>query len=360
MRIFRLPGRTWLKLLGLLALLSVVGLRFDWASVQASSRGFSGTQLMALAGLFTLSAAVRIGKWAWQVRQMSLSFRWIPFLRSYLLGLVLGSITPLRVGEFYRIAVLTAREPVPEAGQSRQSVGDPGALVPPKALAAAGLVLEKALEVSVLLVFIALGFWQVLQSQLGVAVVTALLLGSLGVLLTPLQPPTILRRLVPTSIDHKLLTPLLDARDRLDFRARVGLLALTFASHALNLYAGLLIYRGFGPMNAWDFTFRVPVLTLINQLPVTVGGIGLRELSAMEVFGSIGYPASSAALAATLLFMGSNLFPALYLLPLMLVPSQALSAPGETSTPADIGVSQSMNIADSAYPGSRQRTEESP
>jgi hypothetical protein len=53
-------------------------------------------------------------------------------------------------------------------------------------------------------------------------------------------------------------------------------------------------------------------------VPITLSGFGLRELVAMQVFGSAGYPATAAALAATASFLGANVLPALWLLPMQL------------------------------------------
>jgi hypothetical protein len=71
----------------------------------------------------------------------------------------------------------------------------------------------------------------------------------------------------------------------------------------------------------------MPLVTLTNVLPVSIGGIGVREMAAMEIFGNAGFPASCAALAASLMFLGANLLPSLALVPLALGRRVVLPAP---------------------------------
>ena len=99
-------------------------------------------------------------------------------------------------------------------------------------------------------------------------------------------------------------------------------MGMTLLAHLLNLTCGLLIFRMFGEIGAVDFFSRVPILTLINNLPITIAGIGVRELGAMQLFTSTTLTASSAAVAASLFFVLTNILPTIAWIPLEWWPSR--------------------------------------
>jgi len=293
---------TLFKSVGLVLLLGFVFYAVDLTTVSKTFRGMSPQTLILLASCFGIAFSLRLIKWSLQA--VWSGFRFVPQiqLRNFVIGLLLGAITPLRAGELYRISAL-------EGHSSRQ---------PYRGLAAAALVLEKGYELTVVLALIAIGGWLSGEHPLfplgfGTLVLIALLFGIFST-----DPPAQLRNILPKRLDAITIGPLLAAREAMETWQRLVVLGLGGLAHLANIWGGLLIYRAFGEMSVANFFFRVPFITLINLLPVTIGGIGLRELSAMELFGAIGYPASSAAVAASLLFIGANIVPALVVLPIAL------------------------------------------
>lgn len=291
--VWRSP-RVWVRVLGGLLLGGLLFSKLELEPVMEGLSRFTGGRLLLLALLFSLSAGLRLYRWHLQIRRMQLTTEPRRFVRTYVLGLALGAVTPLRLGELYRISALQ------KTAHTQGSVA---------ALTAAGLVLEKGYEVVLLLLIASVG---ALWGQ-SLPWVTAGLLALTGiggvVLLTPLAPPAFLKPWRMLKPLWALWEPFEIARGSLRLPERMGMLLLTLLGHALNLTAGLLIYWCFGPLDPWAFLFRMPLLTLASVLPVTVGGMGLRELLAMEIFGALGFPASGAAVSATLLFLGSNVWP---------------------------------------------------
>lgn len=286
--------RVWLRVLGGLLLGGLLLSKLEWQPIWEGLKHFTGGRLALLALLFSASAGLRLYRWQLQVRAMKLKAEPRAFVRTYVLGLALGAVTPLRLGELYRISALEKTE------ATQGSV---------TALTAAGLVLEKGFEVVLLLWIATLGaLWEQTWPWVTLGLLGLTWMGGL-VLLTPLSPPASLRPLRWTRPLWKLWEPFELARACLELRTRGLMLLLTLLGHALNLTAGLLIYGCFGTLDPWAFLFRMPLLTLASVLPVTVGGMGLRELLAMEIFGALGFPASGAAVSATLLFLGSNVWP---------------------------------------------------
>ena len=93
---------------------------------------------------------------------------------------------------------------------------------------------------------------------------------------------------------------------------------MTALAQLLNMTGSLQLYRAFGPMDTLLFFLGGPLITLTTAIPITVSGIGLRELAAMEVFGRGGFPPDAAAVTASLSFLGANVIPCVVLLPLEL------------------------------------------
>ena len=261
----------------------------QWSAVVASFRG-TGPGEVAVVVLAVLAAmGLRLWKWQVQVRAMGLGQASAATVaRGFLLGVLLGAVTPLRIGEFYRIAAAA-----PVAGEARGR-------------AAAGVLLDKGYELLVVLVTLAVGAVAVgLPLAVGVggwalvAVIAWLVLGPAG------------------AWGGRVLKLFAAAKACLGPGERARLLAATTGAHALNLAAGLVIYRAFGELAVGDYLLRIPMITLLNTVPITIGGFGLRELTAMQLFGAIDYPAAGAAVAAAALFFAANVLPALLLLLLL-------------------------------------------
>lgn len=311
---WRRRALTGIKLLGLIALVWVVLQRFDLAAARESFTGLSASTALLLLLCFTGSTLLRVAKWGWQVRGVGLDFAWLPLVRGYLVGVLLGVLTPMRVGEVYRLAAL--------------DLSPPGA----RGLALASLVLEKVYELTFILLLVTLG----LALSFGLLGAAALVGGIVAAALTfsvaPARPPAWARALIPDRVWAVTAGPMLRARDGLSLPLRLGLLAATGASHLVNLAGGLAIFRLFGELDAASFFLRLPVITLVNAVPITVSGIGLRELGAMEVFGPLGFPESGAAAAATLLFVAINGAPLVMLGPVLALEAlQGGSPEGPTS-----------------------------
>ena len=295
-----------LRVVGLVVFGALVASRIELGAVRAAWRGLSPGESALVAAVFLLAMAVRVGKWAWQLRSLGFAYSPVRLARSFLLGVLMGAVTPMRTGELYRLS-----------GVDFDPTDRPRQL----ALATASLVLEKVYEVLTLVAFVTVGLiapgWP-LAAALGAGTAFGAWLG-----LGSAAPPEWLSRLLPARLRALTLDPMLRARDGLGLAGRFGLFGLTALSHALNLVGALGVYRAFGPMPAFSFFTRMPLVTLTNVLPISIGGIGVREAAAMEIFGTSGFPASSAALAASVVFASANLLPAIALPALWAWPERA-------------------------------------
>jgi len=278
-----------LRVLGLVVLVAALLRKIEWAAVVASYRGVGAGELLGVA--LAVLAAMGLRLWKWQVQLRAMDLASAPprvVARGFLLGVLLGAVTPLRIGEFYRVAAAT-----PGGGEARGR-------------AAAGVLLDKGYELLVVLVTLAAG---------AVAVGLPLAAGVGAWVLVAALAWLVLGPASSGGGGWRGVAALRAAKRGLGGGDRARLLAATTGAHALNLGAGLVIYRAFGELAVADYLLRIPMITLINTAPITVGGFGLRELTAMHLFGAVAYPAAGAAVAAAALFFAANVLPALLLLP---------------------------------------------
>lgn len=287
-------ARRWawaaVQVVGMVVLVGVVIRRVEFDAVASSWRGMPASIGLAVVTAVLAAMGLRVWKWQVQVRALGLTAPPATLARGYLTGALLGVVTPLRLGELYRVRAATAGEP-----------GNAGR-------AAVAVVVDKGYELLVVLATLTVG------------------LGLVG---------ATLRICVPVGMVTLALAWLLLGQTRVPWRPgwvdgtgrgqglgraeKLKLLVATAAAHGLNLAAGLWIWRSFGELAASDYLVRVPLVTLLNTLPVTIGGFGLRELVAIELFAPVGFPAAAAATAAAALFFAANVLPAAVLLPVAIV-----------------------------------------
>ena len=281
---------TGIKVLGLVLLGALVAQRLDPGAVSEAFHGSVG-QIWAAVLLFMAAMVFRVAKWVVQARATGFEFRWVSLVHGFLWGILLGVVTPMRLGEMYRFGALR-KHGAPLSG-------------PDLGLAAAALVLEKSYEVLTLTMLVAAGatvavpVWWVGAILWGcVAIGAALGLGNVPV-------PTLPGRL------GAVLGTLKSARDVLTVPQRLFIVGCTLVANLLNLVGAAFVYRMFGDIGWTKLLFGLPVVAFSSAVPITISGFGLREMASMQVFGRSGYPESAAAVAATLVCLGTNILPAL-------------------------------------------------
>ena len=134
--------RVWagVQVIGLIVLVAALLRQIQWAAVVASFRGTGPGEGVVVVLAVLAAMGLRLWKWRVQLRAMGLGHvAAATVARGFLLGVLLGAVTPLRIGEFYRIAAAA-----PVAGEARGR-------------AAAGVLLDKGYELLVVVVTLAAG-----------------------------------------------------------------------------------------------------------------------------------------------------------------------------------------------------------
>jgi len=271
-----LVWRWALRLIGPL-LLTIVILRLDDPGriVDVVSRA----KVAPFIGALLLNAVVlemKVVRWQWLLRVRGIHYPHRRALAAFLGALYIGLLTPGRVGDVLRVQYLKHDEGVPTSE------------------GLASVVMDRFADLYVLAAFVAVGiarFSSVLEGTLATAAWSAVAL----VVLCPLL------LLVPGVSDRALRTIAARFSGRGEegsvrflaaLRAHVGrslliTIPLTVAAFGINYLQGYLIAHALGlPMGVLDVIGLMSVASLLGLLPISVSGVGVREL-----FFSLAFPA---------------------------------------------------------------------
>jgi uncharacterized protein (TIRG00374 family) len=218
-----------------------------------------------------------------------------PLGRSYaavLSSLYLGMLTPGRVGDVLRIQYVRREIEVPYAE------------------GLATTLMDRFCDLYVLAAVVALGtvhFASALNSELvylsWIAVAIAALAPSLFLLRGPAELlGHALRRL--TERWHTSLTALLEALRAMIGRALVVAIPLTVTSFAIGYAQGWVVARALGvELSYLDVASLLATTSLLGLMPISVSGVGVRELFLAFVFPALGLLAAQGIAFGLLVFV---------------------------------------------------------
>ncbi len=278
-------GRGALVLAVTVGLLAFVVSRVDLAGVRSALAGADPVALFATAA-FSLLAYALLPSLRWQRTLLALGHR-VPF--GTLVFARFGSqplklAIPMKGGEAFRALWLSRRTPVP--------LGD----------AAATIVFDMFLVGVAQLLYLVMGL-SLARSQLATALLPSVAV--LGVVLA--LGSSFVQRLglrLATRVSGRAGRALEQlARGFLDLplSTKTGLLGLSLLVELTEILAMVLCLRTLGvPVPTWAVFAAMPVVMGITLLPVTISGLGTRELAILTLLGSFAPP--EALLATALLF----------------------------------------------------------
>jgi uncharacterized protein (TIRG00374 family) len=204
-------------------------------------------------------------------------------------GMGLALVTPARLGEVVRGAYLRS----------------------PEKMKIAGLVLlDKGFDVLVLCALSVVGAWELLGPPVAGALALATGAG-LAIVYVPRPFHRALQRLstrLPGEVKLNRLWSSLETLTARDTTAYIVLTALSFAVVLVQFGIVLLSWR------AWSFNIVIltfPLVILTNVLPITIGGLGVREGAAALLLSHYGVSVAHAEVAAFLMFAMNTGLPGL-------------------------------------------------
>jgi len=285
-------NRVWVRIVLTLVLMGLlvgwVGPASIWNTVRTSH-----LHLLLLSLLFTpFVIGVKTLRWLLLARtRVALSFK--EALYSYLAGLALATLTPLAVGEAGRGLFVRFGDRADLTGKViLDKLVDLSAV---GVFAGAGLALTEdaaARFIGVAILAVVVGAW-----GLGV-----FLLPKLQRLLVGRQSGWLGRFRIPAVVDGLIATP------RRQLFLNMGLSLIGFTIFYLQAF---VLLRAFWPQATWAVVPYFPIITLSTILPIAIGGVGIREWTAILLLRQFGVTESVAFNAFFVHFVVVQLLPAI-------------------------------------------------
>ncbi|KYF49868.1 hypothetical protein BE08_00915 [Sorangium cellulosum] len=291
--------RALVRLVGPLLLAAVILRMDDRDAVLAALTSASAAPLALAAALNLLNIHLKVVRWDALLRARDIRYPLGRAWASFMTSLYVGMLTPGRVGDLLRIRYL------------RHDLGVP------YAEGLASVVMDRLCDLYVLAAFVAIG----------VARYSAVIAGQLawvtwgGIAITVLAPLVLLipglaerlllavsRRLVKEPAHAEGGEPGATSRFLVALRAHVGrgllfTLPVTVATFVVNFVQGYLIARALGiPLSLLDVTCLLAIANLLGLLPISIAGVGVRELFFALVFPSLGFTAEHGVSFGLLVF----------------------------------------------------------
>lgn len=232
--------------------------------------------------LFTI---LKVYKWHLLIKDLDPCIPLSSSIDGYLSGMSFGIITPGRVGEVGRI------------------VGIPG----DKKVAGLGLVLwDKIFD---LLTVVLLSLWGIgyFLGTYILVLISLILLGLLFLIFKPEYLSILLK--IPIL---KRYPQFLEGLRYLRIKTIIFCLFLTLVSYLLVLLEAFFLLRAFGYSFNLGIFIAYPLVMLANLIPITVGGLGVREGFSILLLSRFGIPDSVAFNLAFLIFLINTALPAVW------------------------------------------------
>ena len=269
------------KIVGSLVLLLLLFRKLELPDLVVALRRADGLFVGLALVTGSVFLLIRVYKWFYIVRPHLVSPNFWSVLVSYMFGLGIGILTPGRVGEIARIAKLGVTE---------------------RSGAAALFLFDKFVDVLIVFSMALFGTYFLLQYRSCTLVFSVLLGGALvGVFCMPQIHGVIQRVLKRYAFGHRL-DRILKFVVLLDPRTIAITILLTLTSYIICIFQVYFILRAFcAPKLSYVFAVH-PLVMVTNVLPITFGGLGLREGASVLLYAKYGIPEEYAFWSGFLVF----------------------------------------------------------
>jgi uncharacterized membrane protein YbhN (UPF0104 family) len=285
----KILGNRWVRYALTLALLALVIWKAD-PSRLANALAVANPGYLLLALALTLPfLALKSLRWHLMLAEAGVEATFNEALLSLVGGMGLALITPARLGELVRAAYLRDGQKVKIGGL---------------------VMIDKGFDVVVLAGLSIPGAWALLSHASGVAL-AAIALAGLAAVYQPSRLTGVMRILASRLPMRRKVDQILASTSCLSVRATSIYLALTLASFAVVLLQFAIILLDWHPWSLDIVILTFPLVVLTNVLPVTIGGLGIREGAAALLLGTYGISPAHAAIAAFLMFFINTALPGL-------------------------------------------------
>lgn len=283
----RLYGNRWIRYGLTLLLLAVVAYKVHPSRLSQAAASVQAPNLILAALLTVVFLALKCSRWYLILRESGIRADFNQALVSLVGGMGLALVTPARLGELVRVAYLP--------DERKWKIG--------------GLVMiDKGFDVLVLTGLSIAGAWALLGTWVGAAFTAATLIG-LFIVFRPAGLALVLYRFSSVMPGRSKLERIWESLDALTPRSAIIFLSLTLLAFAVVLLQFGIILSSWHAASISIVALTFPIVILTNVLPLTIGGLGLREAAAALLLAHYGVSSADAALAAFLMFAINTALP---------------------------------------------------
>lgn len=282
---------------GVVTTLVLLGLLVLWVKPEQVWSAVRQCDLGRLAVAFLLTPVVigiKVARWLLLARSIVAGFSVCDAVRSYLAGLFLATVTPLAAGEAARGFFVSSDSKIELSGKT---------------------ILEKLVDLASLCAFASIGLlflgheWSLLAGIAGLVV-----FGGFCMVVFGLAPR--LRTRFETMRQAKgirgKLSAVLYGITHTRAPQLLGNIVLALIGFSVYFTQGLLVLRAFYPECPPEVMVVLPVVTLSTILPIGIGGIGVREWSAVVLLGPLGVSDAVASTGTLTHFAIVQIIPAMF------------------------------------------------
>lgn len=288
METFRaLYGNRWVRYTLTVLLLVAVAYKVHPAQLAQAAESVRPGNLVLALFLTVPFLGLKAWRWYLMLRAAGIQAGFGDALVSLVGGMGLALVTPARLGELVRVAYLR--------DQRKWKIG--------------GLVMiDKGFDVLVLCGLSIAGAWALLGVWAGLLFMAVTAIG-LSMVLRPEALASVLFRVSAKMPLRSKLERVWESLDALTPRSTSIFLAITLLAFAVVLLQFAIILSSWHTASVAIVGLTFPLVILTNILPVTIGGLGVREAAAAVLLAHYGVPTADAALAAFLMFAINTALP---------------------------------------------------
>lgn len=247
--------------------------------------------LIVCVPIICMMYVIRAQKWLALLRPIGIRMPLATALKIFLIGTFYGSVTPGRAGEISRSFYLDDK----------------------KSRTIPTIIIDRVTDIVCLLAMSVLSLLAFFKDSWLVIIVALLVVffGACSVALLDRRAVSRLFRLfriADEDTEDYLSTVRAIAGDR---RALAAAFTLTLAYYVLNMAAFWLVLRSLSPAIDPLMALTLPVIIILGNIPVSISGLGVRELVSVSVFSSFGQGAAYGFSASFVLYLLTSLAPGL-------------------------------------------------
>ncbi len=274
-----------------LALMAYLLFSIDVSAIASTVSGMAAIPVLVCVPLVCAMYAIRTEKWRILLRAVDIDVDFSYALKIFLIGTFYGSVTPGRAGEVSRSFYMSDS----------------------KARTIPTVIVDRVTDIVCLLAMSVLMVLSVFH-DLMLAAITLALVAGFAVLCTALLE----RRLVSAAArlfgiaderrDEYLSTVGTILHDR---RALLSSLGMTLAYYILNIVVFWLVLRAISPAIDPLISLSLPLIIIMGNVPVSISGLGVRELVSVAVFSVYNESAAYGFSASLVMYALTTLLPGL-------------------------------------------------